>query len=415
MVENHPTEPLSLKANMLWNSAGSLVYFGFQWLLTVVVVRISGNYEAAGVLALAMTVFNVVSPISVYRMFTYQISDVAHENTLGEYLSFRLVVTAIAMAFAIVYTSLTCPTASILPIMLYLVYKMLSQFIDSLHATMQLNSRMDYVGISSALQGFGSFAVFCIVFYLTNSLELSFVGMSLVIVIIGWCYDRPRALCFEPIELGISTAKVRHLLIYCFPIVVAAIACSVSSSIPRQYLAITQGEALLGAYASVAAPAAIIQMGSSYVYTPILSTLAEQYLNRDREGFARLLSKAILAIVAIGILSTIVLLIIGDWLLAFLFGPSIVEYAYLLLPVIGSTFVAGILWFFNDLLIAIRRFGAAFAGNAVALAVTLLTTMPLVDGFGANGVSFASIVAFSCGVAVLAFFILRAILAMRMD
>ncbi len=413
MTKSHPTQPLPLKVNMLWNSAGSLVYFGFQWLLTVVVVRISGDYEAAGVLALAMTVYNIMSPISVYRMFTYQISDVAHENTLGEYLSFRLVTTALAMVIAIVYTALTCPLTSFLPIMLYLVYKMLSQFIDSLHATMQLNSRMDYIGKSYAMQGVGSFVAFCAIFYCSRSLELSFAGMACVVVMIGWFYDRPRALCFEPIKLGISKSKVRHLLIYCFPIVIAAIACSISPSVPRQYLAMTQGEALLGAYASVAAPAAVIQMGASYVYTPLLSTLAEQHLNKDARGFSHLLIKASAAIVVVGVVSAVLLVAVGDWLLTFLFGPSIAEYAYLLLPVIGCTFAAAFLWFFNDLLIAIRQFGAAFAGNAVALVVTLISTVPFVDVFGPNGISFTNMAAYACGVIVLAFFLLRSARAMK--
>ena len=50
---------LSIGRNMLWNSAGSLTYLALQWAITIVIVRLSSGYDAAGVLALAMTVFNV--------------------------------------------------------------------------------------------------------------------------------------------------------------------------------------------------------------------------------------------------------------------------------------------------------------------------------------------------------------------
>ena len=73
---------------MLWNSAGSITVLACQWLLTIVVVRLSGDYEAAGVLSLALAVYNIFAPISVYRMYVYQVSDVKRENTTGEYLTF---------------------------------------------------------------------------------------------------------------------------------------------------------------------------------------------------------------------------------------------------------------------------------------------------------------------------------------
>ncbi len=90
---------------MLWNSAGSITVLACQWLLTIVVVRLSGDYEAAGVLSLALAVYNIFAPISVYRMYVYQVSDVKRENTTGEYLTFRLVTTAIALTALIAYAA----------------------------------------------------------------------------------------------------------------------------------------------------------------------------------------------------------------------------------------------------------------------------------------------------------------------
>jgi len=45
-IEQRKTPPAGLfvKANMLWNSAGSITVLACQWLLTIVVVRLSGDY-----------------------------------------------------------------------------------------------------------------------------------------------------------------------------------------------------------------------------------------------------------------------------------------------------------------------------------------------------------------------------------
>ena len=50
-LEDHVSgeqEPLSMKRNMLWNSAGSFTNLLAQWLITVLVVRIASGYDAAG-------------------------------------------------------------------------------------------------------------------------------------------------------------------------------------------------------------------------------------------------------------------------------------------------------------------------------------------------------------------------------
>ena len=50
------TEGLSLRANMLWNSAGSLTRLACSYLVTIAVVRLSHGFDAAGALALAMSI-----------------------------------------------------------------------------------------------------------------------------------------------------------------------------------------------------------------------------------------------------------------------------------------------------------------------------------------------------------------------
>ena len=91
-----------LKRGMLWTSIGSLFYFGCQWLTTILVVRLSSSYEAAGTLSLAMAIANLFTPFALYRMRTFQVTDVNDEFCTGEYMGFRIETSSIALAACII-------------------------------------------------------------------------------------------------------------------------------------------------------------------------------------------------------------------------------------------------------------------------------------------------------------------------
>lgn len=99
---------LSIKHNMFWNTVGSLTNLGCQWLITILVVRLSDGYSAAGIYSLAMSIFNMFSQLAQYRMYTVQIADVEKKNSAGEYLTFRFITTFMAFVMLTVYSIVTC-------------------------------------------------------------------------------------------------------------------------------------------------------------------------------------------------------------------------------------------------------------------------------------------------------------------
>ena len=241
-ISEREVKPLSIKQNMLWNSFGSITYLACQWLITILVVRLSSGYEAAGTLSLAMSVYNIFAPFAIYRMYTYQVSDVKRENTVGEYFAFRIITSSAALVCCLVYAALTCPGSALLAIALYAIFKIVGLLIDVLHGLDQVNKRMDYIGKSLVIQGVLTLAAFCSVFAVTASLEFALASMAIVTVLVGVLYDFPRSSRFEALKIKISRKKTLHLLKYCLPIVVAAVACAAAPSIPRQFLSFSQGE-----------------------------------------------------------------------------------------------------------------------------------------------------------------------------
>ena len=396
-LEDHVSgeqEPLSMKRNMLWNFAGSFTNLLAQWLITVLVVRIASGYDAAGLYSLAVSVYGIFAPVAQYRMYTYQISDTHHENTVGEYFTLRVITNGIALVACFGYALLTCPLSAVPAIMLYGLFKSAALLIDVFHACDQRHYRMDYIGISLAMQGVSSLAIFALAFSLTQNLEITLALMSLALLVIGLVYDMPRSNGFEKLRLGITWRKTRYLLLKCLPIVIGALAMAAAVSAPRQYLFDAMGEATLGVYASVAAPVAIIQTGASYIYYPLIGYFADYYDRGEKRKLIGLLLRVTGGIALVGVACAVLLELFGAPILEMFFANNIGQYAYLLVPMIVSAMITAYVWFLNDLLIAVRDFRGNLIGSIVPLVVALACMVPFVQWWGMNGVSFTAIASY---------------------
>lgn len=405
----HDIPPLSIKQNMLWNSAGSMTYLACQWLVTVLVVRMSSGYDDAGLLSLAMSVVGIFGTFANYKMGTYQISDIRHENKLSEYLGFRCFTLGLAFVACMMYAYLTCAPYALITVALFFIFKAVGLLIDVLHGVDQQCRRMDYIGKSFMAQGLSTLGAFALAYWVTQSLDLAIVAMTAAALAVFVLYDIPRTRQFERISLNLSRHKAFYFLRVSFPAVLASLAASAIFAVPKQYLAIVSGDAALGIYASVAAPALIIQMGATYLYGPLLDVFPRYFFDGDRAGFLKLLGKTIAGIVLVGIVCSVVLGFVGSWALRLLFGSDIEPYVYLLQPIILSTVLTAFLWFFGDLLIALRNFKANFIGNVAALLAVLLFTFPFVNWWDMNGVSFAGAGACLVGVLVLLLFLVSTV------
>ena len=396
---------LTIKQNIIWNSAGSIVNLSCQWLMSIIIVRLSNGYNAAGVFALASSIYSMFAAVGQYRMKTYQISDVRHENSTGEYLAFRFITCGIALVLCAGYSFLTCTPDSWAAILLFACWKSASLIIEVLHANDQIHGRMDYIGQSLALQGVGSLII-CSAFLASfRSLELALLAMTIYVTVLGIVLDLPRTLQFGSLEPRICSDKVIRLLARCFPIVLAGIAVSSAPSLPRQLLSAVCGAEALGIYASIASPIAIIQMSSSYIYGPLLTTYSLYFARGEAKNFNMLLVKTTATIALVGLGATFAVIFFGEPLLVFLYGESIREYTYLMIPMVPFAVITGYMWFINDLLISVREFHGSTVGGVLSLLAALAVMFPLIDHFGMNGVTYTGMLSCAMSLAVMMLFL----------
>lgn len=390
------TKELSVKQSMLWNMIGSVINLVCQYLITVLVVRLTSELDSAGIYSLATSIFGIFSPIAGYGLYSYQATDVHEENTLGEYLTLTCGTSLVCLVCITIYTMFTCRIDIWLIVIFFGLYRVISVIFDSLHAYDQMRHRMDIIAISIAARGLIALAIFAASFFLTGNLLITFVLMGAGTLSLSLAYDLPATLQLTRIKLGISRKKALHLLKGCLPIVISQVAYGAVPSIPRQFLSALCGDASLGIYASVAAPVAIIQTGAAYIYNPLVSYFAEHFLKGNRQGFIQLLKKTLLGILGVGFVGFIGILILAYPVLNLLYGAEVATHSYLMYPLIISSVLLGTQGLFNNLLVGMRATRLMLISSLSSFATALIVCVPFVSQFTMNGVTYA--LAFSCGV-----------------
>ena len=386
--------PLSTSENALWNASGCLFYLGCQWVTTVLVVLLSKDYGNPGVLAFAMSIGNMFASIGLFKVRTYQVSDINNQFTSSNYIGFRIVTILISFVINGAYLLLISNNATVvITTFVFLFFKADETFSDVLYGIEQKSRRMDYIGKSQFLRGGATLIGFFLPMYVTGELLPAIGGMATLCVLITVLFDVPHARRFGPISSHIQKAQVASLTKACLLPTVANL-CAVSIvSVARQAYGITQGEELLGIYASVATPAVLIQAGAAYLYSPLIGSLASKLINNGRKAFRQLFLKVLAMLICCMSLIIFVLSLFGGALLSFVYGPGISSYVWIFPYVLAATAAIALLLYVNDVLLILRDGVTQIVINSAALALVVLLSHFLITRLGMNGVNLVIIIA----------------------
>ncbi|MGO5362988.1 lipopolysaccharide biosynthesis protein [Collinsella bouchesdurhonensis] len=386
--------PLSTKRNTLWNAAGCIFYLGCQWLTTVLVVTFSTDYNNSGALAFAMSVGNMFASVSLYKMRTFQVSDITCDHSAKDYVGFRFVSILFSLIMSCVYVSVISDNASFLIATLaFLGFKIDETFVDVLYGVDQKGQRMDYIGKSQFMRGALSLIGFVVPLVMINSLPAAIIGMTLCCMLVTFFYDLPHAKRFGDIKPRFARAHLFHLGKACLMPTIANFLATSIVSIVRQRYGVLAGQELLGIYASIATPAVLIQAGATYLYSPLIGTLAGSLQDGGAPAFKKSFFKVLGLLVACMALVTIGFSFIGGPLLELVYGNKIEPYLWIFPYVLGATTSIAILLYVNDSLLIMRDGITQIIINALAFAVIVLAADQLVAAFDMNGINVAIIAA----------------------
>ena len=138
----------------IWNSGGLGFYLACKWSITILVVRLSTDYEDAGYLALAISISNMLYCFAQYGVRNYQVSDIKGEYNTNTYVTARIltVIAAqlICVLFCLAYIGFDKRS---LIVILYMILMSGEALSDVFQGVAQKHWRMDIVGRSFIFRG----------------------------------------------------------------------------------------------------------------------------------------------------------------------------------------------------------------------------------------------------------------------
>lgn len=368
------------------------IYLGCQWLITVLVVRLSTDFTNSGLLTLAMSVTNIFYAIAAYNMRAYQVSDVEGKYEDCIYMQIRSITCAAALLLCMGYSLILYQDKRFFAIVLYMIFRIVEAFIDILQGFDQKAMRMDIIGKSMAVRGVANVVVFAAVIKFTDSFLLAVLAMIVVSAVVMLVYDIPWAARFGELRGRLQLTTVKRLLIECLPMGVAASLSSSIVTIPRSLLDSLKGEEVLGIYGALAVPTVIVQVAATYIFNPMLSVYAVHYTNKDKKAFFKLFNRSLIAIAGLSICALAGAYFLEDLILPILLGEAIKPYISLFIPMLVCTILNAAVWFETNLLVVIRDFKSYFWVTVAAVVLSLAAGYPLIKMYSMNGVNITLII-----------------------
>jgi len=404
IMDNNKT----LGRNVLFNTAGNIIYFVCQWLITGLLIKtLSGEngITNAGLLTTAMTATAVFLTLSSFGMRNYQVSDLNGKYSDGCYFASRAVTFSVSVMLCIVFSLVSGYRDEQLGIIvIVLFYRLLESLTDVFHGCCQRAERMDIIGISYTVRGIAGVAAFTLGMKLTSSLWLSLLIMTLVCYTFSILYDVIGTKKYYTPLGEVKAKSVAMLLTECAPLAIYVFLNTATSSVPKLMLERLTDSDTMGVYGLVSSPVMIIQVGAAFLFTPFVTTFAHKLADGDASGFKKL---AAIVSAGIGVLGAVCcggVLLVGKWGLNLLYGSEVAAHDALLVPLVICSSLTALSLFLCMLLTVLRDRRGLIAANTASLVTAAATSAPLIKTFNLFGTCYATIIALLVNCAVLVLF-----------
>jgi len=381
-----------LTTNIIWNTFGNMLYLACQWLLSIIVVRISWGYVDAGILSLAMSITNIFTVLALFSVRNYQVSDLENKYTCSDYVMHRLVTCGISFLLCIVFVAINDYSLAVaLSVVSYMLVKTIEALADVFHGILQKQWRFDIIGKSCIYRGIAILITFTVTYKIYENLWLALLGMALLVVLSFCLYDLRQIAKFTTVSFRFRKYKLLDLTIDCLPLLIYVLFLNLIVPTARLFIERYHGEEVLGYYGSVASIALIVQATVGLIFTPLNGIITDYYTSGNKKAVLRLSGKMLLLL---AVVTGVVL--VGAWffgkpVLVLMFGESIAPYVWLLYPTIIASCLTGLVWFLGMLLTIMRSMRSLIIGSAVGFAVCLALSVSIIPQLAYNGANIATI------------------------
>jgi O-antigen/teichoic acid export membrane protein len=393
-------KPSSLSFNFTWTFLGNAIYSGGQWAALVLLAKLT-RPELVGQYALGLAIVLPVITFTNLQLRWVVATDVYGQRRFGDYLSFRLISTGLALViiFAIVLTSgyRWQLRAVILMVGLAQGIEVIS---DIYYARLQLRERLDRVSKSMITRTALSALGLSVGIYFGHSLLWGIAGIMVARAIVLLGYDiRARthemdAQCEELSRDGVLKPRwdvraQRELLRLGLPLGIITLLGSLSSNIPRYFIEHALGERALGIFSATAfmfaaGLMAIVSLGQS-----AFTRLASSYAAGNLAEFRSVLGKLLAIGATFGMCGIVVARVAGREILSILFRPEYAKHSDLLVTIMVAAAIQYLAALMGSAATAARFFKPQIPLLATVVFTAGIVSYWLIPAYGLMGAGLA--------------------------
>lgn len=384
---------LSLRRNVSWTVLGNIIYAACQWGIVAALAKI-GDAEMVGQFAFGLA---IATPIAVFFRFQLrgvQATDANGAYDFAEYLTLRLLTTALAICLTLMLVLFWGSARSAVAVLLLLTLdRAVGSISDIFFGAFQQRERMDIIARATILNGILSFLFVVAGIRLTGQLAIGVLGylMGTAVPLIFYVIPKERAGMRAASTPWISHdwGRLRLLLTLAFPLGIVMLLVSLTGNVPQYAIERSLGTRQLGVFAAlsyltVAGSTVVGALGQS-----ASPRLAMYFAARNFQAFWSLSGRLMTVGVALGIGGFVLARLIGGRLLSILYTPEYAaqtEVLEVLAIAAGFSFAAS---FAGYSMTAARKFAVQAPLSGGVLLVSLIASFALIPEFGLVGAAFA--------------------------
>lgn len=368
---------------------GSGIYSLATVIFVMLAKRLVGE-EAGAKFYMAFTTGQMLLTIGYFEIRPFHVTDVKQQYKAKEYFGFRVISSAAMLACAVVVGIVyvvngKADAAGFMLIITMCILKMFDGIADVFEGEFQRNDRIDISGMSMAFRTMAIMAVFSIIAWVTRNIYAASAAASVTglagtaVVAVVW------SRWFEPLSVSFDREKMKSLFRSTILLFIGSAMCMWLWNGTKYVVEWTLTDRDTLAYGIVFMPTMVINLGSSFVFKPMLTTLARHYEQGEYKAFAKLV--AVLVATAVGI--TVVTLGAGAWLgipvLSWLYDIELAPYKSVMLVLIAAGGFNAVSILFYYALTVMRLQKEIFAGYTITFVVSIILPIVMVKAMGIAG------------------------------
>lgn len=299
------------RRNVVWNMIGSFLYAFASMVLTIAVVQIVGE-DGGGIFTFAFTTFGQHMFMAAYfGIRPFQITDMGHRYSFGEYLGLRLITCGLSVVTGLLYVFINgyaFEKAAV--VFLMVVYKVIDALADTYEAEFQRCGHLYLTGKSNAFRTILSVSLFLGVLSATKDLVTASVW-AVAAQLAGFVlFDAAVIRELPNVDRHSAKGKKMQLLKDNLLLFFSVILDFYIFSASKYAIESCMADRDLAVYGAIFMPTSVINLVAGFVIRPYLTKLSLTWEMGKLRKFKKIIRSLALVIAALTVLA-----IGGAWLL----------------------------------------------------------------------------------------------------